>query len=64
MSKSDPAVSLTLQNPNFSNDYVDFLGEYEAICKTALAHESGPYRGDCFMKNTEGRISRDTFHLI
>jgi hypothetical protein len=42
LSKSDPAVSLTLGNPNFSNDDLDFLGEYEAICETAVARESGP----------------------
>jgi hypothetical protein len=42
MSKSEPAVSLTPQNLNFSNNYLDFLGEYEAICETALAPESGP----------------------
>jgi hypothetical protein len=27
---------------NFSNDYLDFLGEYEAIYETALAREPGP----------------------
>jgi hypothetical protein len=42
MSKSDPAVSLTLWYPNFSKDYLDFLGEYEAIRETALPPESGP----------------------
>jgi hypothetical protein len=42
MSKSDPAVALTPRNPNFSNHYLDFLGEYEAICETALARESEP----------------------
>jgi hypothetical protein len=36
---SDSAVPL---NPNFLNDYLDFLGEYEAICETVLAPESGP----------------------
>jgi hypothetical protein len=35
-SKSDPAVSLIPRNRNFSNDYLDFLGEYEAICETNL----------------------------
>jgi hypothetical protein len=35
---SDPAVSLT----SFSNDYLNFLGEYEPICETALASESWP----------------------
>jgi hypothetical protein len=28
-------------DPNFANDYLDFLGENEAICKTALGRESG-----------------------
>jgi hypothetical protein len=26
---------------DFANDYLDFLGEYEAICETASARESG-----------------------
>jgi hypothetical protein len=42
----DPAVS---RNPNFSNDYLDFLCEYEAMCETALAREPGSW-GDCLMK--------------
>jgi hypothetical protein len=42
------------------NDYFDFLGEYGAICKVALAREPGPYRGDCLMGKTESRKSRDT----
>jgi hypothetical protein len=29
-------------DPNFANDYLNFLGENEAICKTALGRESGP----------------------
>jgi hypothetical protein len=36
---------VTPRNPNFSNDYLDFLGEYKAICETALARESGPLGG-------------------
>jgi hypothetical protein len=24
------------------NKYIEFLGEFEAICEMALAHESGP----------------------
>jgi hypothetical protein len=28
---------------DLSNDYLDFLGEYKAICETALARESGPF---------------------
>jgi hypothetical protein len=40
--ESDSAVSLRPRDPNFANDYLDFLGENEAICKTALGRESGP----------------------
>jgi hypothetical protein len=36
------AVLLRPRKPNFANDYLDFLGENEAICKTALGRESGP----------------------
>jgi hypothetical protein len=36
------AVSLRPRDPNFANDYLNFLGENEAICKTALGRESGP----------------------
>jgi hypothetical protein len=32
---SDPAVSLTPRNPNFANNYLEYLGEFEAICETA-----------------------------
>jgi hypothetical protein len=52
---NDPAV--TPRNSNFSNDYLDFLGEYEAICETALARESGAY-GGLFDEETRGRKSR------
>jgi hypothetical protein len=38
----DSAVSLRPRDPNFANDYLDFLSENEAICKTALGRESGP----------------------
>jgi hypothetical protein len=40
---------LTPLNLNFTNDYLDFLGEYEAICEPALARESGP-KGYYFME--------------
>jgi hypothetical protein len=33
------------RDPNFAKDYLDFLGENEAICKTALGRESGPLGG-------------------
>jgi hypothetical protein len=41
---------------------MDFLGEYEAICKTALGRESGPWWG-LFDEKSEGRKSRDTVPL-
>jgi hypothetical protein len=34
---------------DFGDFRLDFLGEFEAIFGTALAHESGPL-GDCLMK--------------
>jgi hypothetical protein len=40
-----PAVSLGPRDPNFANDYLDFLGKNKTICKTALGHEWGPYGG-------------------
>jgi hypothetical protein len=42
---SDSAVWLRPRDPNFANDYLDFIGENEAICKTALGRESGPWGG-------------------
>jgi hypothetical protein len=30
------------QKPTISNDYLEFPGKFEAICKTTLAHESWP----------------------
>jgi hypothetical protein len=36
------AVSIRLQKPYISNNYLDFLGKFEAIFEMALAHESGP----------------------
>jgi hypothetical protein len=36
---------------------VDFLGEYEAICKTALGRESGPEGGLIDEKNRGSKIS-------
>jgi hypothetical protein len=42
MCTSDSAVSMRQGNRNFAHDYLDFLGENEAICKTTLGHESGP----------------------
>jgi hypothetical protein len=36
------SVSIISQKPYISNNYLNFLGEFEAIFETALAHESGP----------------------
>jgi hypothetical protein len=36
------AVSLRQLKPTISNDYLEFLSNFEAICETALARESGP----------------------
>jgi hypothetical protein len=36
------AVSIRQWKPYISNNYLNFLGEFEAIFETALAHESGP----------------------
>jgi hypothetical protein len=36
------AVYIRPQKPYISNNYLDFLGEFEAIFETASAHESGP----------------------
>jgi hypothetical protein len=30
---------------NFGDFRIEFLGEFEPICKTSLAHESGPGGG-------------------
>jgi hypothetical protein len=54
---------------NYGNWRIEYLGEFEAICKTALVRESGPYRGGYLMKTAEGRKSRDTvtfiyYHLV
>jgi hypothetical protein len=38
----DSAVSLRPWKLTTSNEYLAFLGEFKAICETALAHESGP----------------------
>jgi hypothetical protein len=41
----DSAVSMTPRDLNFTNDYLNFLGEYETTCESALARESGPLGG-------------------
>jgi hypothetical protein len=35
--ETDSAVSLRPRDPNFATDYLDFLGENKAICKTAFS---------------------------
>jgi hypothetical protein len=61
--ETDPVVSLRPWNLNFANDYLEYLGEYEAICKTVLARGSGP-KGEMFYEKTEGLKSRDIVPLI
>jgi hypothetical protein len=51
-------VSLRPLNPNFANDYLEYLIKYEAICEMALA-----ISGDCLMKKTKGPNSHDTVPL-
>jgi hypothetical protein len=50
------------RKPYISNIYLDFLDEFEAIFETASAHDQSP-RGDCLMKKTKDRKSRDTVPL-
>jgi hypothetical protein len=50
-------VSLTPWNSNFSNDYLDIFGEYEAICETALAVNHGPIGGLFDEKKRGSKIS-------
>jgi hypothetical protein len=54
-------VSLKLQKPSFANDYLDLLGEYDAICETALACESGPLKG--LFDKKKGQKSLDSVPL-
>jgi hypothetical protein len=64
---AEVASSVSL-NPwkRLANNYlpVEYLGDLKPYGETALAHESGSYRGDCLMQNTEGRTSLDTVPLI
>jgi hypothetical protein len=50
----DSAISLKPWNPppNLANDYLEYLGEFEVICETALARESGLKGGLMFEKKT------------
>jgi hypothetical protein len=51
-------VSLRPLKQTISNDYLEFLGDFEAICKTALAPESGSKGGLFDEKNRGSKISR------
>jgi hypothetical protein len=42
---SASTVYMRPRKPYISNNYLNFLGELEAIFETALAHESGPEGG-------------------
>jgi hypothetical protein len=42
---------------NFGDFWIDFLGEYEAICETASARESGRLGGIVWWKNRGSKIS-------
>jgi hypothetical protein len=60
---TDPGVSQKPQKPiprypNFANDYLECLGNSEAICETALSRESGPW-GIVWWKN---RGSKNSYH--
>jgi hypothetical protein len=58
-----PAVSLTLFAGAKIGDFkVEYLREFEAICKKALTRESGAQAG-LFDEKTRGRKSRDTVPL-
>jgi hypothetical protein len=48
--------------PRWNSNIVDFLGEYDVKCETALSRESGPYVGLTW-KKTEGRKYRYTVPL-
>jgi hypothetical protein len=50
------AFSIRLRKPYISNNYLDFLGEFEAIFETALVHESGPWGGLFDGKNQGSKI--------
>jgi hypothetical protein len=49
-------VSLRPWNLNFAKEYLVYLGEYEAICKTALIHDSVPQRGLFDFKKREYKM--------
>jgi hypothetical protein len=45
-----------------SNDYLEYLDDFESKFETTLAHESEPM-GDSLMKKSEGGKCRDTVPL-
>jgi hypothetical protein len=49
---------------DFGDFRIDFLSEYEAIYAKRLQPMNQGPRGDCLMKKTEGRKSRDTVPLM
>jgi hypothetical protein len=46
-----------------SAESIEYLREFESICKTVLAHESGD-PGVQFNEKTEGKKSRETVPLM
>jgi hypothetical protein len=46
-----------------SNDYLDFLGKFEAIYETALPMNQGPVGRGFIDEKTEGRKSCDNAQL-
>jgi hypothetical protein len=50
-------IVLRGQWPRWNSNVVDFLGEYEAICGTALGRESWPNVGLIDEKNRGSKIS-------
>jgi hypothetical protein len=57
-----PAKSVSGASLIFSSNLIEYLREFESICKTVLAHESGD-PGAQFNEKTEGRKSRETVSL-
>jgi hypothetical protein len=47
----------SFQRCHWHSNIIDFPGEYEAICETALGRESGPYGGLFDEKNRGSKIS-------
>jgi hypothetical protein len=58
----EETVSAGSLTPLNTKPFIDFLGDYEDICETALGRESGPWVW-LIDKKTEGRKSRVTVPL-